>query len=47
VDGFSTWLAYYPAYDLTIALMENSQSADMDKEAIERAAIASIEGSCS
>ena len=47
IDGFSTWLAYYPAYDLSIALMENSQSADMDEEAIERAAIASVEGSCS
>jgi CubicO group peptidase (beta-lactamase class C family) len=46
VDGFSTWLAYYPAYRLSIALMENSQSADMDKEAIERAVIASLEGKC-
>lgn len=46
VDGFSTWLARYPAYDLSIALMENSESADMDKDAIERAVIAGIEGRC-
>jgi CubicO group peptidase (beta-lactamase class C family) len=46
VDGFSTWLAHYPAHRLSIALMENSQSADMDKDAIEQAVTASIETPC-
>lgn len=34
VDGFSTWLAHYPARGITVALLENSQSADMDRDGI-------------
>jgi CubicO group peptidase (beta-lactamase class C family) len=47
VDGFSTWLAHYPRHRLTIAMMVNSQSADMDKEAVERAVFAGVSGRCS
>ena len=47
VDGFSTWLAHYPRHGLSIALMVNSQSVDIDKDAIERAVLDSIEGRCS
>jgi CubicO group peptidase (beta-lactamase class C family) len=46
VDGFSTWLAHYPGQRLTIAAMVNSQSADMDKDAIERAVLDGITAGC-
>jgi hypothetical protein len=46
VDGFSTWLAHYPPTACPSPLMENSQSADMDKDAIEQAVTASIETPC-
>lgn len=42
IDGFSTWLAHYPAQDVTIALMENSESADMHKDEIEAAVFAGL-----
>jgi CubicO group peptidase (beta-lactamase class C family) len=46
VDGFSTWLAHYPERQVTIALLINSQSADMDKDRIEAAVFRSLEGRC-
>lgn len=42
IDGFSTWLAHYPDQDVTIVLMINSESADMDKDEIEKAAFAGL-----
>jgi D-alanyl-D-alanine carboxypeptidase len=47
VDGFSTLLVHYPRRQIAIAMMINSQSADMAKDVIERAVIDSIEGRCS
>lgn len=46
IDGFQTWLARYPASGVTIALMINSQSADLDKEAIESAVFALRKHGC-
>jgi CubicO group peptidase (beta-lactamase class C family) len=46
VDGFSTWLAYYPDQRVSIAAMINSHSADMDKDAIERAVLEGITAGC-
>lgn len=46
VDGFSTWLAHYPERDLTVALLQNSESADMDRDAISNAAIALGQAGC-
>lgn len=46
IDGFSTWLAHYPERDVTIALMINSQSADLNTDAIEAAALAGLAGGC-
>jgi CubicO group peptidase (beta-lactamase class C family) len=40
VDGFSTWVAHYPARGVTIVHMINSQSADMATDAIEAAVFA-------
>ena len=37
IDGFSTWAAHYPAHGVTIVHMINSESADMDTDAIEAA----------
>lgn len=34
IDGFSTWLAHFPQSRITIALLQNSESADMDRDAI-------------
>jgi D-alanyl-D-alanine carboxypeptidase len=42
IDGFASWLSHYPGSGITIALMENSQSADMDSEAIEAAVFAGV-----
>lgn len=46
IDGFSTWLAHYPDRHVTIALLENSQSADMDKDAIEAAVFSGLGKAC-
>ena len=37
IDGFSTWVGHYPSRGVTIVHMINSQSADMDTDAIEAA----------
>ena len=34
IDGFSTWLAHYPDVDVTIAVMQNSESAGIDQSAL-------------
>ena len=34
IDGFSTWLAHYPDVDVTIAVMQNSESADIAQSAL-------------
>lgn len=46
MDGFSTWLGHYPEAGVTIALMQNSESADLDEAAIEDAVIASLVRGC-
>lgn len=46
IDGFVTWLGHYPQLKLTIVLMENSQSADMDTDGIEAAALTMLEAHC-
>lgn len=43
IDGFSTWVAHYPGKNVTIALMINSESADLDKDEIERAAFQGLQ----
>lgn len=35
IDGFSTWMAHYPASGVTIVQMINSESADLNVDAIE------------
>jgi hypothetical protein len=37
VDGFASWLAYYPDQDLAVVILQNSQSADRFEGDIERA----------
>lgn len=44
IDGFTAWLAHYPDDAVTIALLENSESADMDRDAIEAAVFSSLAG---
>lgn len=34
IDGFSTWLSHYPDQRMTLVLLENSQSAEMDNAGI-------------
>lgn len=46
VDGFSTWLAHYPDRRITIALMVNSHSVDMDRDAIEQAVLEGVGARC-
>ena len=41
-DGFSTWLAHYPREGVTIAMVENSQSAQMHRDEIEAAVFAGM-----
>lgn len=37
LPGFSTWVAHYPAHATTIVLAINSESADLDRAAVEAA----------
>jgi CubicO group peptidase (beta-lactamase class C family) len=46
IDGFSTWVAHYPASRVTIVHMINSESADMDTNAIEAAVFSDRQGLC-
>lgn len=46
IDGFSTWTAYYPASGTSIVNMINSQSADMNTDAIEAAVFSGGNGPC-
>ncbi len=46
MPGFSSWLAHYPEQDAVIALLRNSESADMDSGAIENAAFTFISSGC-
>jgi D-alanyl-D-alanine carboxypeptidase len=46
IDGFGTWLAHYPHHGITIALMQNSESADFDKVGIEAAVFAAQGDGC-
>ena len=46
IDGFSTWVAHYPSRGVTIVHMINSQSADMDTDAIEAAVFSGLDGKC-
>jgi CubicO group peptidase (beta-lactamase class C family) len=46
IDGFSTWVAHYPAERVTIVHMINSESADMDTDAIEAAVFSGSSGLC-
>lgn len=44
IDGFATWLGHYPESGITIALMENSESADLGSDVIEEAVFAGASG---
>jgi CubicO group peptidase (beta-lactamase class C family) len=46
IDGFSTWLAHYPDVDVTIAVMQNSESADIDASALHDALFAQKAPDC-
>jgi D-alanyl-D-alanine carboxypeptidase len=46
IDGFSTWLAHYPDVDVTIAVMQNSESADIDESALHDALFAQKAPDC-
>ena len=46
IAGFSTWLAYYPERGMTILLAQNSESADLDKDGVERAVFALATANC-
>lgn len=46
MPGFSSWMAHYPEQDAVIALLRNSESADMDSGAIENAAFTFISSDC-
>jgi D-alanyl-D-alanine carboxypeptidase len=46
IDGFSTWLAHYPEARVTIAVMQNSESADIDERALHDALFAQSDPSC-
>ncbi|HEX5648021.1 MAG TPA: serine hydrolase domain-containing protein [Steroidobacteraceae bacterium] len=37
IEGFSTWLAHYPEAGVTIAVLQNSESADIDETALHEA----------
>jgi D-alanyl-D-alanine carboxypeptidase len=37
IEGFSTWLAHYPEAGVTIAVLQNSESADIDEAALHEA----------
>lgn len=47
VEGFSTYLAHYPGSNVSVTMLLNSQSADMDKEAIEAAVFDLLAKNCS
>ena len=46
IDGFSTWLAHYPASGVTIVQMINSQSADLNIDTVEEAVFSGPNGAC-
>lgn len=46
IDGFSTWLAYYPASGVTIVQMINSESADLNVDAVEASVFSENELPC-
>ncbi len=46
VDGFSTWAAHYPANGITIVQLINSQSADLNVDAVEAAVFPTPNGPC-
>ena len=46
IDGSSTWLARYPDVDVTIAVMQNSESADIDQSALHDALFAQKAPGC-
>lgn len=46
IDGFSTWLAHYPASKVTIVQMINSESADLNIDAVEDAVFTGPNGPC-
>ena len=46
MSGFSTWLARYPESGVTIALLLNSESADMDRDTISDAVFDLLDKRC-
>lgn len=46
IDGFSTWVAHYPASGVTIVQMINSQSADLNIDTVEAAVFSGPSGPC-
>lgn len=46
IDGFSTWMAHYPASGTTIVQMINSESADLNIDGVEAAVFSVKDGPC-
>lgn len=42
IDGFSSWAAYYPAEQLSVVILQNSQSADRNEAEIEQIVLRSL-----
>lgn len=46
IAGFAAWLGHYPEHELTIAVLQNSESAPVNHSAIERALIRAVANGC-
>jgi CubicO group peptidase (beta-lactamase class C family) len=46
IDGFSTWLAYYPQSKISIVMLVNSESTSLDVDAVEKAVFGKDEAPC-
>lgn len=46
IDGFKSWLAHYPDKNVTIAMLANTESVDLDAAAIEAAVFAAEPSTC-
>ncbi|HEX8233869.1 MAG TPA: serine hydrolase domain-containing protein [Caulobacteraceae bacterium] len=42
VDGFHSWMAYYPDFDASIVILMNSESADAPEQAVQAAVLNSL-----
>lgn len=46
IDGFKSWLAHYPDKNVSIAMLANTESVDLDAAAIEAAVFAAEPANC-